>query len=97
MSVTYHKVGTINHYLLGAVVGKMAKLNKTCKFVQNKFKECTINHYSLDAVFRKTLRSKACHFFTIKLPHALCQYVCNISAKQLKDPMKTLGGVDFTK
>ena len=37
------------------------------------------------------------YFFIIKLPHAHYQYVCNISAKHLKNTLNALGGVDFTK
>ena len=37
------------------------------------------------------------YFFCIKLLHAHLQYVCNISSKCWKDPVKALRGVDFTK
>ena len=67
----FHKVCTIYHYLLCAVVGKWLSW-KPCQFVK-------IN------------------FFSIKLPHAHLQYVCNISANCWKDPVKGLRGVDFTK
>ena len=45
----------------------------------------------------KTLSVVNKYFFSIKLLHAHLQYVCNISAKHWKDPMKALRGVDFTK
>ena len=37
------------------------------------------------------------YFFSIKLLHAHLQYVCNIPTMHLKDTLKALGGVDFTK
>ena len=66
----FHKVCTINHYLLGAVIIKWLS-KKPCKFVKK-------------------------YFFCIKLLHAHLQYVCNISSKSWKDPMKALRGVYFT-
>ena len=36
-------------------------------------------------------------FFSIKLLHAHFQYVCNIPTMHLKDTLKALIGVDFTK
>ena len=47
-------------------------------------------------------RSKLCkfvkkYFFSIKLLHAHLQYVCNIPTMHLKDTLKALGEVDFTK
>ena len=65
-------------------------------------KECTIIYYLLGAVVRKWLSLKHCkfvkkYFFSTKLLHAHLQYVCNISARHWKDPMKALSGADFTK
>ena len=37
------------------------------------------------------------YFSCIKLLHAHLQYVCNISSKCRKEPVKALRGVDFTK
>ena len=72
-----------------------------CKML-NEVNICTINHYLLDAVVCKWLSYKLCkfvkkYFFCIKLLHAHPQYVCNISSKCWKDPVKALRGVDFTK
>ena len=60
------------------------------------------NHYFLGAVVKVahvknpvSLSKK--YFFSIKLLHAYLQYVCNISTKCWKDPMKALRGVGFTK
>ena len=57
---------------------------------------------SISALEENWLSSKCCkfvknNFLGIKLLHAHLQYVCNISAKYLKDTLKALGGVDFTK
>ena len=59
-----------------------------------KFMVCTINHYLLRAVVGKGLSKNPVNcqkiFFSIKLLHNHLHYVCNISAKCWKDPVKAL-------
>ena len=60
------------------------------------------NHYSTYIMVENWQSSKCGqfvknYFLGIKILHAYLQYVCNIPAKYLKDSVKTLGRVDFTK
>ena len=74
----------------------------TCKYEEDPIKNKKLAASKAYSIPPAMCRSKSCkfvknYFFSIKLLHALLQYVCNIPAKYQISILKALGGVDFTK
>ena len=94
--------------LLPAHLQYVCNISATCWNPRKALSRIDFTKYALSIIIYYVLSSEngsvknpaVCpkkYFFSIKLLHAHLQYVCNISEKPWKDPMKALKGVDFTK